>query len=112
MKTHSTAVISLNSEEMLYNYGVRQRTQPEEKKLKQVLQFRRMELREKYTGMEKEMDLILNQEEFSKGGEKYIMDREKGEQQYEKDEAPPIVMEEFVFSETKKEETKIIGKFF
>jgi hypothetical protein len=112
MKTHSTAVISLNSDEMIYNYGVRQKTQPEEKKLKQVLQFRRMELREKYTGMEREIDLILNQEEFSKGEEKYIMDRERGEQQYEKDEAPSIVMEEFVFSETKKEETKIIGKLF
>jgi len=114
MKTHSTAVISLDSDQKLYNYGVRSKTEAEQRKLKQVLQFRRMELREKITGLENDLDTILDQSEFSKGQEKYIMDRERGEQTYEKDEAPPIVMEEFVFSTTKKEEKKTIestGKF-
>jgi WD40 repeat protein len=91
MQTHSTACCSLDSEMLLFNYGIRERTKPELRKLNQVLKFRKMELNEKITGMEKEANVILSQEMFSKGGEKYIMDRDRGEQSYDVDEETPII---------------------
>jgi WD40 repeat protein len=66
MKTHSTANVSLDSELLLYNYGIRERTRKESRKLNQVLHFRRMELRQHLMSMEKEADIILDQYMFSK----------------------------------------------
>lgn len=66
MKTHSTACVSLDSELLLYNYGIREKTRKENRKLNQVLHFRRMELREQIMQLEKENDIILEQKLFSK----------------------------------------------
>ena len=104
METHSTACISLDSDLLLFNYGIRKKTIPEVRKLKRILQFRRMELREQITGMEKRVDRILDQELFSKGNEKYVMDRERGEQKYVKDEDTPIITQ--VRSPTKRKKDK------
>lgn len=91
MNTHSTASVSLDSDLLLYNYGIRERTKQEKRKLNQVLHFRKMELREKITGMEKDINIILDQKLFSKQDEKYIMNRSQGKQHYDIDEDAPII---------------------
>ena len=91
MNTHSTACCSLDSDLLLYNYGVRERTAAENRRLKQVLNFRKMELRELISTADAKLSEILDQKLFSKTGEDYLMNREPGEQKYELDEtvAPP-----------------------
>uniref|UniRef100_A0A7S3NRD1 Uncharacterized protein n=1 Tax=Euplotes crassus TaxID=5936 RepID=A0A7S3NRD1_EUPCR len=91
METHSTACISLDSDLLLYNYGIRLRTPLEKKTLNRVLHFRRMELRQQITGMETRANKILDQSLFSNHDETYIMNRIRGVQHYEVDEEAPII---------------------
>ena len=91
MNTHTTACVSLDLKSFVYNYGIRERTKEEKKKLKQILHFRKIELREKISGLQTELDTILSQNSFSFKEEKYIMNRDQGAQFYEKDESAPEI---------------------
>ena len=106
MKTNSTACVSLDSDLLLYNYGIRERTKVETRKLNQVLHFRKIELREVIMEMEKEADIILDQKLFTKYDEKYIMNRLQGKQQYDIDEDTPIITQVKSPSKRKKQMAK------
>ena len=89
MSTHSTACCSLDSDLLLYNYGIRERTKEEVRRLNQVLNFRKMELRDQINTADTKLAEILDQRLFSTTGEDYLMNRQPGEQKYELDETIP-----------------------
>lgn len=92
MEVKSTAACSLNTDRLIFNYAIRKKTVKEDKKLRQIMNFRKIEIRDQIARMEKEEEEILKNQHFSKSEEGYFMNRGTGEQVFEIDDTPPIIV--------------------
>lgn len=81
MKTKQKGVCSLKgvsdkgSKFIIFNYAVRMLSNPEIRELNQILNFRRIEMREKLDRMLKKIEEVVNPALFTNKDEDYIMNR-------------------------------------
>jgi len=87
MEVPSKAVKSIKADTLIFNYSVRKKTPEEEKLIQQILSFRKAELKEKVQRIEKNIADVLNNADFSKVQEQYIMNRETGKPSYGEDQS-------------------------
>lgn len=70
---------------VLQNYSVRIRTDKEDRRLKQVMRMRKMEIKEQLTRLEGSIAEVLNEKDFSSYVEQYFMNRNTGTPEYSED---------------------------
>jgi hypothetical protein len=74
---------------IVFNYAVRELLHGERRELNQILNFRRIEIREKLNRIEKKInDEIVNADLFSNKNEDYVMNRLIGVQKFIIDDSP------------------------
>ena len=85
MEVQQKAVKSIQSDTLVFNYPVRNREGPETRRLGQVVNMRKIELKERFNRAEKELKEGLDEAEFSKTIEDYLMNRARGKPDFEED---------------------------
>jgi hypothetical protein len=85
MEVQSKAVKSIKGDTLVFNYSIRKRTPEETRRLQQIINFRRMELKEKIQRIEQRINEVLDEVDFSRIKEQYIMNRIAGKPVYEED---------------------------
>lgn len=91
---------------MIFNYPVRDRTGTEKRRLNQIIKFRKIELKERYARMEAKLKEGLDEEEFSKFTEEYIMNRTRTDPDYLEDSAILDAAAEFAAKDEMKKAIK------
>ncbi|EGR30550.1 hypothetical protein IMG5_129360, partial [Ichthyophthirius multifiliis] len=91
MKVQLKGINGLKSNQLLYNFHIRNRTEEELQQLKFVKEFRRLEIREKKQRKENSVPEIIQIEDFIKNPSEYIVNSQPGKQKmvlidYEKKE--------------------------
>ena len=72
---------------LVFNYAVRKRSPEEVRRLMQILNVRRNELREKLVRIETKLLEVLDESEFSRLKEGYVMNRVAGKPFYDEDQS-------------------------
>jgi hypothetical protein len=85
MEIPSKAVKSIKGDTLIFNYSLRKKTPEESKRLQQIVTFRKCELREKIARIEAKITEVLDQADFSRVKEQYIMNRIAGKPSYDED---------------------------
>jgi hypothetical protein len=85
MEVQNKAVCSIKGEMLVFNYGIRKRAAEEQRRLNQVINFRRNELREKLKRLETKLQEVMEEKDFSRFKEAYIMNRVASKPLYEED---------------------------
>ena len=85
MEVQNKAVCSIKGEMLVFNYGIRKRAAEEQRRLNQVINFRRNELREKLKRLEIKLQEVMEEKDFSRFKEAYIMNRVAFKPLYEED---------------------------
>lgn len=95
MEVQSKAVRSVKGDTLVFNYSLRKKTPEESRRLQQIINFRKNELREKIARTENKIAELLDSADFSRlqnekpGGflktEAYIMNRITGKPKYDED---------------------------
>lgn len=70
---------------LVFNFAVRKRNPEEQRRLNQVIGFRRNELREKLKRIESKLAEVLEEKDFSRFKEGYLMNRIASKPGYEED---------------------------
>lgn len=91
---------------LVYNYGIRKRTPEEQRRLIQIINFRRNELKEKVKRMEEKMAEVLDEAEFTRIKESYIMNRMAGKPLYEDDSSIQEAAASFAAKDAEKKSKK------
>ena len=71
MKVHSRACKSIRSDKMIWNYAIRNRTEPEYRLLTHLMNKRKIEMRQKIDRMERKLFEAVEEAEFC-GFENYL----------------------------------------
>lgn len=87
MEVQNKAIKSIKGDMLVYNYGIRKRTPEEVRRLNQIISFRQNELREKLSRIEQKFLEVLDESDFSRVKEGYIMNRVAGKPVYEDDQS-------------------------
>ncbi len=87
MEVQNKAVKSIKGDMLVFNYAVRKRENAEQRRLNQVLAFRRNELREKMRRIETKLHEVLDEKDFSRFKEAYIVNRVASKPLYEEDQS-------------------------
>jgi hypothetical protein len=87
MEVQNKAVRSIKGEMLVFNYGIRKRDPQEQRRLNQVINFRRNELREKLKRLELKLQEVMDEKEFSRFKEQYIMNRVASKPVYDEDQS-------------------------
>lgn len=85
MEVPQKAIQSIQSDTLIFNYPIRKRTGPEMRKLGQIENIRKIEIREKLLHMENKVKECLDEEAFSQHVENYFMNRVQGTPLYVED---------------------------
>lgn len=85
MEVQQKAVKSIQSDTLIFNYPVRKRVNNEMRRLNQIIRMRKIELKERYARMEAKLKEGLDEDEFSKFTEEYIMNRTRSRPDYLED---------------------------
>lgn len=85
MDVQQKAVKSIQSDTLIFNYPVRKRVNNEMRRLNQIIRMRKIELKERYARMEAKLKEGLDEDEFSKFTEEYIMNRTRSRPDYLED---------------------------
>ena len=91
---------------MIFNYPVRNRTATEKRRLNQIIRIRKIELKERYARMEAKLKEGLDEDEFSKFTEEYIMNRTRKNPDYLEDSAILDAAAEFAAKDEMKKAIK------
>jgi len=102
MEVQQKAVKSIQSDTIIFNYPIRIRTAAEKRRLNQIISARRIELKEKIMRYESKLKEGLDQEEFSKFIEDYIMNRARGKPEFLDDESIQEAAKEFAIKDAEK----------
>lgn len=102
MNEQQRGLVSIKSEMVLQNYSVRIRTDKEDRRLKQVMRMRKMEIKEQLTRLEGSIAEVLNEKDFSSYVEQYFMNRNTGTPEYSEDLSQLRALEEFAERERQK----------
>ena len=95
MDVNSTAMKSIQNDNLLFNFSIRKRTPVEQKTLMMCVNQRKIELMEKYRRMEHSLRECLNLTDFSTNKEGYFMNRMAGKPQFMTDDAIAEAAAEF-----------------
>jgi hypothetical protein len=87
MQTQQTAIKSIQGDTLIFNYPVRKRLPQELRRLDQIKTMRVIELREKMKRLESQLRESLDEEEFTKLEEDYMMNRLRGRPDFVEDES-------------------------
>lgn len=87
MEVQNKAVRSIKGDMLVFNYGIRKRNAEEQRRLNQVINFRRNELREKLKRLETKLQEVMEEKDFSRFKEEYIMNRIASKPLYEEDQS-------------------------
>lgn len=85
MDVQQKAIKSIQSDTLIFNYPVRDNTAAEKRRLNQIIKIRKIELKERYARMEVKLKEGLDEDEFSKFTEEYIMNRTRSNPDYIED---------------------------
>jgi hypothetical protein len=106
MEVQNKAVKSIKGEMLVFNYAVRKREPAEQRRLNQVLNFRRNELREKLRRIEAKMQETLDEKDFSRLKEGYIVNRVANKPLYEEDQSIQEAAATFAAKDAEKKSKK------
>ena len=85
MEVQNKAINSIKGDMLVFNFAVRKRNPEEQRRLNQVIGFRRNELREKLKRIESKLAEVLEEKDFSRFKEGYLMNRIASKPGYEED---------------------------
>jgi hypothetical protein len=108
MEVQNKAIKSIKSDMLVFNYGIRKRNPEEIRRLNQIINFRRNELREKLQRIEQKLSEVLDEAEFSRVKEGYIMNRLAGKPLYEDDQSIQEAAASFAAKDAEKKSKKAI----
>lgn len=93
---------------LVFNYAVRKRSAEEQRRLNQVISFRRNELREKLRRLELKLQEVLEEKDFSRFKEGYIMNRIASKPAYEEDQSIQEAAATFAAKDAEKKSKKAL----
>ena len=102
MDVHSTAMKSIQNENLIFNFSIRKRTAAEQKTLTMLICQRKIELTEKYRRQENKLKECLNFIDFSSKSEGYFMNRMAGKPSFMTDESIAEAAAEFARKDLEK----------
>lgn len=85
MAVQNKAVNSIKGDMLVFNFAVRKRNPEEQRRLNQVISFRRNELREKLKRLDFKLQEVVEEKDFSRWKESYLMNRIASKPNYEED---------------------------
>lgn len=85
MEVQNKAVNSIKGDMLVFNFAVRKRNPEEQRRLNQVIAFRRNELREKLKRLEAKIAEVVEEKDFSRFKENYLMNRIASKPSYDED---------------------------
>lgn len=85
MAVQNKAVNSIKGDMLVFNFAVRKRNPEEQRRLNQVISFRRNELREKLKRLDFKLQEVVEEKDFSRWKESYLMNRIASKPSYEED---------------------------
>ena len=106
MEVQNKAVRSIKGDMLVFNYAVRKRDPQEQRRLNQVITFRRNELREKLKRIEGKIQEVLDEKDFSRFKEGYIMNRVASKPIYEEDQSIQEAAASFAAKDAEKKSKK------
>jgi len=102
MNEHSTAMKSIQNDNLVYNFSVRHKTAQETKTLAMLVVQRKIELMEKYRRMENKLKECINMRDFSHMSEGFFMNRMAGKPSFMTDESIAEAAAEFARKDAEK----------
>lgn len=108
MDVQNKAVRSIKGDMLVFNYGIRKRNAEEQRRLNQVINFRRNELREKLKRLETKLQEVMEEKEFSRFKEDYIMNRVASKPLYEEDQSIQEAAATFAAKDAEKKSKKAL----
>ena len=106
MEVQNKAVRSIKGDMLVFNYGIRKRSAEEQRRLNQVINFRRNELREKLKRIEIKLQEVMDEKDFSRFKESYIMNRVPAKPVYEDDKSIEEAAASFAAKDAEKKSKK------
>jgi len=95
MEVQAKAVCSIRSDMLVHNYGIRKKETQETRRLEQIKNFRRNELRERIQRLEAKIEEVLPEKEYSRIEEQYIVNRVAGKPEFVEDNSQAEAVAEF-----------------
>lgn len=108
MEVQNKAIKSIMGDMLVFNYGIRKRTPEELRRLNQIINFRKNELKEKLQRIEQKLSEVLDEAEFSRIKEGYIMNRVTGKPLYEEDQSIQEAAATFAAKDAEKKSKKAL----
>jgi hypothetical protein len=108
MDVQNKAVRSIKGDMLVFNYGIRKRNNEEQRRLNQVINFRRNELREKLKRLETKLQEVMEEKDFSRFKEDYIMNRVASKPLYEEDQSIQEAAATFAAKDAEKKSKKAL----
>eukprot|EP00347_Sterkiella_histriomuscorum_P023011 403336298 len=107
MDIQNKAIKSIKGDMLVFNYGIRKRAPEEHRRLHQIINFRRNELREKLQRLESKLQEVLDENDFSRLKEGYIMNRIGVKPLYEDDQSIQEAAASFAAKDAEKKSKKL-----
>jgi hypothetical protein len=106
MEVQNKALRSVKGDMLVFNYGIRKRSAEEQRRLNQVINFRRNELKEKLKRIEIKLYEVMDEKDFSRFKEAYIMNRVPAKPLYEDDKSIEEAAASFAAKDAEKKSKK------